>query len=74
MPLNQQVMIIFAGTNGYLDKVPVDRVKEWETGFLRFMETQHPEVGQAILRDLRLNEDTEKALRTAAEEFNLSWS
>jgi F-type H+-transporting ATPase subunit alpha len=74
MPLDQQVMIIFAGTNGYLDRVPVERVKEWETGFLRFMETQHPEVGEAIMRDLRLTEDTEKALRTATEEFNLGWS
>jgi len=74
MPLEQQVMIIFAGVNGYLDKVPVERVREWETGFHRFMETQHPEVGQAIRRDLRITEETEKALRAAIEEYNLAWS
>ncbi|MER3559021.1 MAG: F0F1 ATP synthase subunit alpha [Armatimonadota bacterium] len=74
MPLDQQVMIIFAGVNGYLDKVPVERVREWETGFHRFMATQHPEVGQAIMRDLRITEETEKALRAAIEEYNLGWS
>jgi F0F1-type ATP synthase alpha subunit len=67
-------MIIFAGVNGYLDKVPVERVREWETGFHRFMETQHPEVSQAIRRDLRITEETEKALRAAIEEYNLAWS
>jgi len=74
MPLHQQVMVIFAGVNGYVDRIPVERVREWETGFHRFMETQHPEVGAAIERDLRISEDTEKALRAAIEEYNLGWS
>ncbi len=74
MPLHQQVMVIFAGVNGYVDRIPVERVREWETGFHRFMETQHPEVGAAIARDLRITEDTDAALRAALDEYNLGWS
>jgi len=62
-------MILFAGTNGYVDKVPVERVREWETAFLRFMDTQHPAVGQSITAEKRITDENEKALRAAIEDF-----
>ncbi len=42
-------MIIFAGTKGYLDEVPVDQVLAWEAGFYRYMDANHPEIGQEII-------------------------
>jgi len=69
MSLDHQVMILYAGTNGYVDKAPVGRVSEWETAFLRFMDTQYPAVGQSILAEKRITEENEKALRAAMEEF-----
>src|SRR5258706_1707002 len=48
MPVEQQVMIIFAVTNGYLDAGPVDQIRAWEQGFRDFMAAQHPEVGEEI--------------------------
>src|SRR5581483_6764849 len=48
MPVEQQILIIFAVTNGYLDDVPVEAIKGWEQGFLDFMAAQHPEIGTEI--------------------------
>jgi F-type H+-transporting ATPase subunit alpha len=73
MSLGDQVMIIFAGTNGYADHVPVMRIKEYEDQFLRYMATQYPEVSEAIMRDGRISEETEKSLRGALDLFNKSW-
>jgi len=74
MSLDHQVMILYAGTNGYVDKVLGERVSEWETAFLRFMDTQYPAVGQSILAEKRITEENEKALRAAIEEFSRVWS
>jgi len=73
MSLGDQVMIIFAGTNGYTDHVPVIRIKEYEEQFLRYMATQYPEVGEAIMRDGRISEETDRSLRGALDLFNKSW-
>ena len=73
MSLGNQVMIIFAGTNGYADHVPVMRIKEYEEQFLRYMATQYPEVSEAIMRDGRISEEMEKSLRGALDLFNKSW-
>jgi F-type H+-transporting ATPase subunit alpha len=73
IPLADQVMIIFAGTNGYADHVPVLRMREYEEQFLRYIATQFPEVGQAIAREGRISEETEAQLREALEMFNKGW-
>jgi F-type H+-transporting ATPase subunit alpha len=74
MSLDHQVMILYAGTNGYVDKVPVERVSEWEAAFLRFMDTQYPGVGQSIMTEKRIMDENEKALRAAIGEFARAWS
>ncbi len=72
--LEHQVMAIFAGTQGYTDAVPVQRMREWETAFLHFMDTHHPHIGETIAREKALSEATEKSLRAAIEEFNKVFS
>ncbi|MHB1223798.1 MAG: F0F1 ATP synthase subunit alpha [Gemmatimonadaceae bacterium] len=69
MPVEQQVMVIFAVANGFLDAVPVARVREWERGFLDHMTAQYPQVGAAIVRDKALSKDTEADLRRGIEAF-----
>jgi F-type H+-transporting ATPase subunit alpha len=73
MDVADQVMIIFAGTNGYLDHVAVPRVSDYEEQFLRYMATQSPHVGEAIEREGRISQETETALREALDLFNRSW-
>src|SRR3954463_14490620 len=48
MAVEQQVMVIFAVTNGFLDNVPVGQVREWERGFHEFMAREFPQVGDGI--------------------------
>jgi F-type H+/Na+-transporting ATPase subunit alpha len=67
--LAKEVAIIYALTNGFLDDVPIDKVRAWETEFHRFMETAHPEIGETIMRDKALSDETIAGLRSAIDEF-----
>jgi F-type H+-transporting ATPase subunit alpha len=69
MPVEQQVMSIWAGTNGYLDSLPVADVRRFERELLEFMEATHPEVGEHIRDKGDLPTDVENTLRDAVEEF-----
>ncbi|HEY75910.1 MAG TPA: F0F1 ATP synthase subunit alpha [Thermoflexia bacterium] len=73
VPLEEEVIIIYAGTHGYCDHVPVARMREYEVELLRFMRTEHPEIGADIAKRKEITEETEKALRAALEEFNRRW-
>ncbi|PJF43710.1 MAG: F0F1 ATP synthase subunit alpha [Phototrophicales bacterium] len=72
-PVHRQVAIIFAGTRGYLDKIPVERIKEWEEGFFRYLETQYPEYEKKTYENYKL-EDVESILVEACENFNATWN
>ena len=67
--LAHEVMTIFAGTNGYLDKVPVEKISEWDEQFRRWIEQTHSSLGQAIEERKALDEAMEKELRSALDEF-----
>jgi F-type H+-transporting ATPase subunit alpha len=69
MPVEQQVMIIYAVTNGFLDDVDVGVIRAWERGFHDFMATQFPQVGDRIRSERALSKDTEAALRRGIEEY-----
>jgi F-type H+-transporting ATPase subunit alpha len=64
-----QVMIIYAGTKGYLDKVPRNQVQEWENQFLRFMREQRAEVRKTLVQTRSLKGQVEKDLAAAIETF-----
>jgi len=69
MSLGEQVAILFAVTNGYLDDVAVDKVIPWEDSFHRFMKNNHPEVAQRINKDNELTSEVKEALERAISEF-----
>jgi F-type H+-transporting ATPase subunit alpha len=69
IPFAKQVIAIFAGTRGYLDDVPIDRVSEFERSLLRWVDQSHPELEKDIEENKRITDETEKALRAAVEEF-----
>ncbi|MGB9804052.1 F0F1 ATP synthase subunit alpha [Desulfofundulus sp.] len=69
MAVEDQVMVIYAGVNGYLDDLPVDKVLTFEEEFLNYMHTSHPEVGEAIARTGELSKETEEKLKAAVVEF-----
>ena len=69
MSLGEQVTILYAVTNAYLDEVPVDKVISWEENFHRFMKINHPEIEQKINDDNEIKPDTKEVLEKALAEF-----
>ncbi len=69
MSVQHQVMSIFAVTNGFLDDLPVGDAKRFETEFLAFMDSRHPEIGGAIAESGALGDELETALRAAIKDF-----
>src|SRR5438093_284952 len=69
MPVEQQVMVIFAVTNGYLDDVPVPEIRAWEQGFKDFMAAQHPDVGEEIRTRRVLGDELGARLRAAVAAY-----
>ena len=67
--LEQQVSIIYAAINGFMDEVPVASVAEFETGFHKFMQTNHPEVVEKIAETKDLGDDAVEGLRKAIDEY-----
>jgi len=72
MRLDHQVIIFYAATNGYLDDVPIDKVRAFETALLRFMDGSHPEVSDKIISTRVIDSDTEAVLKKALQEFKVA--
>jgi F-type H+-transporting ATPase subunit alpha len=68
-PVEHQVAIIYALTNGYLDGVDLTQVKAWERDFHVYLRTQHPQVLDAIRTTRDLGGDTEAGLKAAIERY-----
>src|SRR6266536_839037 len=62
LAVERQVAIIYAGTNGYLDKIPVSDVRAFETGLYAFTETRHPQVFRGIAEKKQLDDQLKGAL------------
>ena len=71
--MEKQVMILYAAINGLLDNIPLAKMREFELGFFKFIETSHPEVANSIAREKDINPATEEALKGAINEFKQSF-
>ena len=69
LTVEQQVAIIYAGTNGYLDAVPVAELRAFEMGLYQFMEGRHPAVLRGIVEKRQLDDQLKGALDAAVKEF-----
>jgi len=69
-PLEDQVMVFYAVTNNYLDKVPLDRIGQWQDGFLKYMHGTHPNIGRSIASAKKLDDETTNGLKIAIQDFN----
>ena len=81
LSVTDQVMLIFAGTKGYLDKVPVDQVGRWQDEFLEFMQTKQKAAWDTMHANLdngaalkKADDESTKAVAGAMDEFNKSFS
>jgi F-type H+-transporting ATPase subunit alpha len=69
MPVDKQILLIFAGTNGYLEMYPESVLQRYEKELTFFAEKQHPEVYQEIREKKALDADLEKKIKDLLEEF-----
>jgi len=74
MSLENQVIVLFAGVNGFADLVPVERIKAWEAALLRYMESSYTEIGRDIAEKKMITPETEKRLREALQAFSTTWA
>jgi F-type H+-transporting ATPase subunit alpha len=69
LPVERQVVSVWAGTSGYLDDVPIDDIRRFENEFLDALGRQHSGIYDAIRETGQLSEDTATALKDAIEQF-----
>jgi F-type H+/Na+-transporting ATPase subunit alpha len=70
LPVEEQVVVIYAAANGYLDEVETDDVPDWERQFRDYMKDSHGEVLSTISEERQLSEETEENVRGTIERFN----
>ncbi|KAI1394177.1 P-loop containing nucleoside triphosphate hydrolase protein [Hypoxylon trugodes] len=73
MAVNEMVPLIFAGVNGYLDQVPVNKVLQWEADFLSHLKTNESDLLATIDKEGALSKDLEQRLRDVVSSFTKSF-
>jgi F-type H+-transporting ATPase subunit alpha len=69
MPVEQQVMILYAVANGYIDDVEIAQIRDWEAGFHEFMAAQYPQVGERIRTEKVMSKETEADFKRGLDEY-----
>ncbi|HBI25039.1 MAG TPA: F0F1 ATP synthase subunit alpha, partial [Nitrospiraceae bacterium] len=71
--LSRQIMIIYAGTKGYLDDLPAIDIRSFEKEFLDFMEKEYPDVGHEIEKSKLISDEISKKIDSAVDAFKKRW-
>jgi len=69
LPVEKQVVIIYAGTRGYLDDMETKSIRKFEDELYPFIETKYPQIFESIRTKKKLDDETEELLKKALEEF-----
>ncbi len=73
MSLTDEVIVIFAGTNGFADQVPVDQMAAWQADLLRYVESSFPEIGKEIAEKKIITDANRERLMKALDTFRNTW-
>jgi len=74
LPIEKQVVIIYAGANGYLDDIPVNSVVKFEAELYPFIEAKYPEILDGIRAKQKIDDEIENKLKAALEDFKSQFS
>lgn len=69
LPVTEQVAIIYAGTNGYLDDVPIEQVTKFTKGLREFLRNSKPQFGESIRSEKKMGDEAEAMLKEAIAEY-----
>ncbi len=73
MPTERQVVVLYTAVNGYLDDVAPDKIPQFESQFLKFLEVNYAEILQTISKTKELPKDTEDKLKASIQQFKGSF-
>jgi F-type H+-transporting ATPase subunit alpha len=73
MAVNEMVPLIFAGVNGYLDSVPVNKILQWEADFLSHLKTNEADIMATIDKEGAISKDLENRLKEVVQSFTKSF-
>ena len=71
--LVDQVIVLFAGTNGFADGVALDNMVQWQADLIRFMATSYPEIGKDLISRKAISDENRAAMLKALEAFRAVW-
>jgi F-type H+/Na+-transporting ATPase subunit alpha len=74
LPVERQILILYAASTGYVDGLPVEAIGRYERELQSFIEGQHPEIFKVILEKRELTDDVKKQLNAALDEFKTRFS
>ena len=69
LPMEEQVISIYSGVNGYLDKVSIENISKFETDLMNLIKSSHKDILKSIRDERALTDSTEEKLKKAIEEF-----
>ena len=69
MPVEEQVIMIFAGTNGHLDDISIEQIKDFESKFLAFIKDKHSSISLEIVEKKKIDDDLSKRLENAINAY-----
>jgi F-type H+-transporting ATPase subunit alpha len=69
MPMEEQAVILFAANEGFLDEIPLEKVREYETKLIQYMKDHHAKILEGIRETRDLADDTKEELKKAIESF-----
>ena len=69
IPVEKQIVLIYAGTHGYLDDIPVESVRKFEKELYAFLDNERPDILKEILEKKKLDEELEKKIKEALDTF-----
>ena len=69
LPMEEQVISIYSGVNGYLDKVSIENISKFETDLMNLIKSSHKDILKSIRDEKALTDSTEEKLKKAIEEF-----
>jgi len=69
IPVEEQIIVLYAGTRGYLDDIPVSAVTKFEAEFRTFVKAKYPQILEAIKESKKLDDNIEEELKKAIEDF-----
>jgi F-type H+-transporting ATPase subunit alpha len=69
LKMEEQVVVIYAGVNGYLDPIPVNRVRAFEDGLLSLVRTKNADILDDVRKTSDLSSDTEKKLKSVVDAY-----